>query len=30
VWVALNLGTGDYCRGYILDRSIKEHLGEGC
>jgi len=30
VWVALTLGTGDYCDGYILDRDIKQHLGEGC
>jgi hypothetical protein len=30
VWVALTLGSGDYCQGYILDRSIKDHLGEGC
>ena len=29
-WVLLNLGTGDVCRGYVLDKSVRDRLGEGC
>jgi hypothetical protein len=30
VWIALTLGSGGYCDGYVLDRSIRQHLGDGC
>jgi hypothetical protein len=30
VWVPLNVGTDDLCQRFVLDRTTREHLGEGC
>jgi hypothetical protein len=30
VWTPLNVGTADLCVGYVLDRSTRQHLGDGC
>jgi hypothetical protein len=29
-WIPLNAGTADVCDRYVLDRSIREHLGDAC
>lgn len=29
-WTPLNLGTSDICTGYVLDKAIRDHLGEAC
>ena len=29
-WIPLNLGTGDVCEGYVLDKATRDRLGAGC
>ncbi|GAA0924967.1 hypothetical protein [Virgisporangium aurantiacum] len=29
-WIPLNLGTGGVCEGYVLDKAVRDRLGEGC
>jgi hypothetical protein len=30
VWVPLNVGTDDLCQRFVLDRTTRQHLGDGC
>jgi hypothetical protein len=29
-WIPLNLGSGGVCEGFVLDKAVRDRLGEGC